>query len=151
GAMIRISSSSLRSLVVLLALSLAFVLAAPARAQPSDPARGMVLQGTVVTMDDFHSVIEDGSVLVRDDRIVAVWRGKKAPVGTDIGKAVVLDFGPSALIFPGMINLHDHPTYAAVSDDRRAVHELRAHPDGGPRRRQAQCGAADAGAAAHQR
>src|SRR5262249_12224132 len=114
GAMIRISSSSLRSLVVLLALSLAFVLAAPARAQLFDPARGMVLQGTVVTMDDFHSVIEDGSVLVRDDRIVAVWRGKKPPAGTDLGNAAVLDFGPSALIFPGMINLHDHPTFDAL-------------------------------------
>lgn len=74
----------------------------------------MVLQGTVVTMDDHHSVIEAGSVFVRDDRIVAVWRGKMPPAGTNIGNAVILDFGPSALIFPGMINLHDHPTFDAL-------------------------------------
>jgi|ERR1700719_699706 hypothetical protein len=42
-----------------------------------DPSQGLVLRGTVVTMDDRHSVIEDGSVLVRGDRIVAVWQGEQ--------------------------------------------------------------------------
>jgi hypothetical protein len=39
---------------------------------PFDPARGLVLRGTIVTMDDQHTVIERGSVLVRNDRIIAV-------------------------------------------------------------------------------
>jgi len=78
---------------------------------PFDPARGMVLRGTIVTMDDDHTVIESGRVLVRNDKIVAVWQGERPPAGTDVEGAVVLDFGPQALIFPGMINLHDHPTF----------------------------------------
>src|SRR5690242_13785749 len=82
--------------------------------RPFDPARGLVLRGTVVTMDDRHSVIENGRVLVRNDRIVAVWRGERPPSGIDVGEAVTVDLGPSALIFPGMINLHNHPTYSML-------------------------------------
>ena len=78
---------------------------------PFDPARGLVLRGTIVTMDDLHTVIEDGSVLVRNDRIVDLWRGPNPPFGTLVGDADIVDFGPTALIFPGMINLHDHPTF----------------------------------------
>jgi 5-methylthioadenosine/S-adenosylhomocysteine deaminase len=95
------------------ALSLSMTASAEDRTSslPFDPARGMVLRGTVVTMDDDHTVIESGRVLVRNDKIVAIWRGERPPAGTDVDGAVVLDFGPSALIFPGMINLHDHPTF----------------------------------------
>jgi 5-methylthioadenosine/S-adenosylhomocysteine deaminase len=78
-----------------------------------DPARGILLRGTVVTMDDRHTVIDRGNVLVRNDRIVAVWQGERPPAGTAVGDAVTIDFGPKALIFPGMINLHGHPTYEA--------------------------------------
>jgi len=78
---------------------------------PFDPAQGLVLRGTIVTMDQQHKVIEDGSVLVRNDRIIAVWQGETAPIGVPVGEAETIDFGPSALIFPGMINLHDHPTF----------------------------------------
>ena len=62
-------------------------------------------------MDDRHSVVGNGSVLVRQDQIVAVWQGDEPPRGTPVDNAVVVDFGPTALIFPGMINLHNHPTY----------------------------------------
>jgi 5-methylthioadenosine/S-adenosylhomocysteine deaminase len=78
---------------------------------PFDPARGLVLRGTIVTMDDQHTVIENGSVLVRNDRIVALWQGENPPFGTPVGNAQIVDFGPTSLIFPGMINLHDHPTF----------------------------------------
>ena len=78
---------------------------------PFNPARGLVLRGTIVTMNDQHTVIENGSVLVRNDRIVALWQGPNPPFGTPVGDAEIVDFGPTALIFPGMINLHDHPTF----------------------------------------
>src|SRR3984957_6915069 len=78
---------------------------------PFTPARALVLRGTVVTMNDQHTVIENGSVLVRNDRIVALWQGPNPPFGTSVGDAEIVDFGPTALIFPGMINLHDHPTF----------------------------------------
>jgi cytosine/adenosine deaminase-related metal-dependent hydrolase len=82
---------------------------------PFDPARGLLLHGTVVTMNDAHDVIEDGNVLVRGDRIVAVWRGPRPPAGIVVGAAAIVDPGPGALIFPGMINLHSHPTYNMLS------------------------------------
>jgi 5-methylthioadenosine/S-adenosylhomocysteine deaminase len=78
---------------------------------PYDSARGLVLRGTIVTMDNQHTVIEDGSVLVRNDRIVALWQGEQPPFGTPLGDAEIVDFGATAFIFPGMINLHDHPTF----------------------------------------
>jgi 5-methylthioadenosine/S-adenosylhomocysteine deaminase len=76
-----------------------------------DLSSGLLLRGTVVTMDDQHSVIEDGRVLVRSDRIVAIWQHEQPPGGTAVAGAVTIDLGPSALIFPGLINLHNHPTY----------------------------------------
>jgi 5-methylthioadenosine/S-adenosylhomocysteine deaminase len=97
-----------------LALALALVPALSYAAPPFDPARGIVLRGTVVTMDDRHRVLEHGNVLVREDRIVAIWQGKEPPRGTVLGDAVTVDLGPSALIFPGMIDLHDHPTFAML-------------------------------------
>ena len=99
------------------ALTSSASLAHPRHSVPSpfDAARGLVLRGTVVTMDDAHSVIEHGNVLVRDDRVLAVWRGNRPPSGTPVGDAITVDLGPSALIFPGMINLHNHPTYNVLS------------------------------------
>jgi 5-methylthioadenosine/S-adenosylhomocysteine deaminase len=78
---------------------------------PYNPSRGLVIRGTIVTMDNQHTVVDDGNVLVRNDRIVAIWHGQRPPFGTPVGDAEIVDFGPSALIFPGMINLHDHPTF----------------------------------------
>jgi cytosine/adenosine deaminase-related metal-dependent hydrolase len=80
--------------------------------QPFDPAKGLLLRGTVVTMDDDHKILEHGNVLVRNDRIVAVWQGQP-PEGVSLANAVVVDL-PRAIIFPGLINLHDHPTYDTV-------------------------------------
>ena len=74
------------------------------------PARGVLIEGaTVVTMDDNHTVIPHGRVLVRQGRIVAVWRGPQAPDGVSIGDASVIEAGPQDLLFPGLINLHSHP------------------------------------------
>jgi cytosine/adenosine deaminase-related metal-dependent hydrolase len=87
------------------------LVAAPALAQPSfDPARGILLHGTVVTMDDAGTILQRGNVLVRSGKIVAVWKGARPP-GTPVDDAVVIDLGPGTLIFPGLIDLHDHPTF----------------------------------------
>jgi 5-methylthioadenosine/S-adenosylhomocysteine deaminase len=79
--------------------------------QPFDAARGVILRGTVVTMDAAGTILHKGNVLVRNGKIVATWEGPQAPDGTLIGDAVDIDLGPKALIFPGLINLHNHPTY----------------------------------------
>jgi 5-methylthioadenosine/S-adenosylhomocysteine deaminase len=92
-------------------------LTAPAAAQDAksglarwDPARGLLIEGaTVVTMDDRHTVVPHGCVLVRDGRIVAVWSGTNPPAGVAIGDASVVEAGPQDLLYPGLINLHSHP------------------------------------------
>jgi 5-methylthioadenosine/S-adenosylhomocysteine deaminase len=77
---------------------------------PWDPAHGLLIDGaTVVTMNDEHTVIPHGRVLVRDGRIVAVWAGPQAPTGVEVGDARVIAAGPQDLLFPGLIDLHDHP------------------------------------------
>jgi 5-methylthioadenosine/S-adenosylhomocysteine deaminase len=108
------SNSLRRQVVPLVVLALAAFVVAPATkaAEPMswDPARGILIQGaTVVTMDDAHTVIPHGRVLIRDGRVIAVWRGPKPPPGIQIGGASVIEAGADDLLFPGLINLHDHP------------------------------------------
>ncbi|MCU1309076.1 MAG: trzA [Candidatus Angelobacter sp.] len=107
-----------RSSVVALSLTLVLVLvggtvsriaAAPAPVRPA-----VLLDGTVVTMNPARDVIENGHVLVRDGRIVAIWRGSKPPAGVSLDGVVRTSLGSHALIFPGLINLHDHPFYAML-------------------------------------
>jgi 5-methylthioadenosine/S-adenosylhomocysteine deaminase len=78
-------------------------------AVPTEPA--ILLVGTVVTMNAARDVIENGHVLVRDGRIAAIWRGEKPPAGISLDGVVRPDLGPQPIIFPGLINLHDHPFY----------------------------------------
>lgn len=81
------------------------VAAAPA---PTPP---ILLEGTIVTMNAGRDVIHNGRVLVRDGRIAAVWSGPKPPAGVDLAGAVRAPLGPRAHIYPGLINLHDHPFF----------------------------------------
>lgn len=107
---------------VLVRLLVAVTLAAPgssivgARSGKQKPvpwtaSGGLLLHGTVVSMDAARSVIEDGRVLVRNGRIVAVWSGDTVPQGVSTDGASVVGAGEDALIFPGLINLHDHPLF----------------------------------------
>jgi cytosine/adenosine deaminase-related metal-dependent hydrolase len=54
-------------------------------------------------------VIPHGRVLVRDGRIIAVWDGMQPPDDVDVADAGVIEAAPQNLLFPGLINLHDHP------------------------------------------
>jgi cytosine/adenosine deaminase-related metal-dependent hydrolase len=82
---------------------------------PWTAAQGLLIEGaTIVTMDARHDVIPFGSVLVRDGKIVAVWSGPRPPRGVTVGNASVVEAGPSDLLFPGLINLHDHPSFDAL-------------------------------------
>src|SRR5215204_1025845 len=82
---------------------------------PFDAERGIVLRGTVVTMDAARTILNKGKVLIRNGKIIATWEGPAAPEGVPVGNAVEIDLGPKALIFPGLINLHNHPTYAFLN------------------------------------
>src|SRR5436190_17782452 len=80
--------------------SLSFV--GSAIGQSFDPAQGILLRGTVVTMDAAGTILHNGNVLVRNGRIVATWNGQRPPEGISIGSAVQIDLGSQALIFPGL-------------------------------------------------
>lgn len=71
----------------------------------------VVLDGTVVTMNTSRDVIYNGHVLVRDGRIEAVWQGGKTPVGVDLTGVIRAPLGQHVYIYPGLINLHDHPFF----------------------------------------
>jgi hypothetical protein len=94
------------------ALGLLLLAVASARAR-APFERGILLKGVVVTMDSRFRVIPDGSVLIRGERIRAVWGGARVPRGVKLGRAVVVA-PPGALIFPGLINLHDHPSWSVL-------------------------------------
>jgi hypothetical protein len=64
-------------------------------------------------MDAQRSILHNGGVFVRGDSIVAAWQGSHTP--PEASSAVVIDLGPKGLIFPGLINLHDHPAYDVLS------------------------------------
>ena len=69
------------------------------------PATGrpVVLRGgTVLTMDDSHTVLTDADVLVVDDRIAAVGQSLDVPEGTQEIDA------RDGIVMPGMIDTHRH-------------------------------------------
>jgi cytosine/adenosine deaminase-related metal-dependent hydrolase len=66
-------------------------------------ARSYALRGTVVTPD---TVIDDGIVLVTDGRISAVGANLVVPTG-------VPTIDTQAVIFPGLIDIHNHITWNA--------------------------------------
>jgi 5-methylthioadenosine/S-adenosylhomocysteine deaminase len=111
-----LESSLRRSLTV--CLSAALILATdPIGARPvaaAPPSTPILLEGTVVTMNAARDVIPNGRVLVRDGRIAAIWRGGAVPDGLDLTGVVRAPLGPRAHIYPGLINLHDHPLFDAL-------------------------------------
>jgi cytosine/adenosine deaminase-related metal-dependent hydrolase len=68
-------------------------------------------------MDTKHTVIEHGRVLVSGNLIEAVWAPGNQPKRIGDGRlrrAVHVSAGPNAYLFPGLINLHDHPSFAPL-------------------------------------
>ena len=82
-----------------------------------DSSRGLVLRVSVVTMDDRHSVIEDGRVLVRGDRIVAVWQGERPPAGTQVDGAVRVELDQPTY-FERLV-----PSYLQNDEERMDCHD----------------------------
>ncbi|TCC48769.1 amidohydrolase [Kribbella capetownensis] len=64
--------------------------------------------GTVLTMDDNHTVLTAGDVLVVDDRIAAVGPSVDVPEGTQVIDAT------GGIVMPGMIDTHRHMWQTAM-------------------------------------
>ena len=79
-------------------------------AQPAwDAERGLVLVGKVVTMNDADDVLPNARVWLSGGKIMAIARtGEPLPDGAR--DAPVVD--SKGVIYPGLIDLHNHPEYA---------------------------------------
>ncbi len=77
----------------------------------------IIVGGTVVTMDKDRSVIEDGAVVVRGDKIIGV--GSRAFMTKQFRGTRVIDAAGKAVI-PGLINTHTHipmTLFRGIADD----------------------------------
>ena len=77
----------------------------------------LVLNGTVVTMDDKRRVIEDGGVAIKGSRIVAV--GARRDIVRRYTAGQTID-ARGKIIIPGLINGHTHipmTLFRGLADD----------------------------------
>ncbi|MEV5965587.1 amidohydrolase family protein [Kribbella sp. NPDC051952] len=64
--------------------------------------------GTVLTMDDNHTIVTDGDVLIADNQIAAVGPGLDVPENTQVIDA------SGGIVMPGMIDTHRHMWQTAM-------------------------------------
>jgi 5-methylthioadenosine/S-adenosylhomocysteine deaminase len=62
-------------------------------------------------MDAKHHVIPHGRVLIEGNRIAAVWQGRRRPDEVRLRGVTRIKRGPRSLLYPGLIDLHDHPNF----------------------------------------
>ena len=102
-----------------------------------------VLTGRVVTMNDINDVYNNGSILIRDGEIEAVWATGSPPLGVNLTDVPVHHTGGT--IYPGLIDMHNHMHYntaplwemeSHLSDNQRSDfdgynnrYEWKNHPD----------------------
>jgi imidazolonepropionase-like amidohydrolase len=105
------------SLLIALPLALASGPAAPAQATARTASKSEVVAvqaGTIHLVEEGRVIHGGGTVLMRDGRIVAI--GKDVEIPLD---ARVVDYGPDAVIMPGMVAA-DSPYGGAAASDRTA-------------------------------
>lgn len=71
----------------------------------------LVLRGRIVTLDAGSRVIPDGFVCVADDLIASISAAKDG-VPAEFQQTPVIE--TSGTIYPGMVELHNHPAYNAI-------------------------------------
>ncbi len=100
--------------------SLLFILTADVAAvQAADRADVIYTARYVVTMDPAHTLIENGAIAVRGERIVGV--GPAAAIAKQFAAPQRID-RPAALLMPGLINTHTHAPmslFRGLADDLR--------------------------------
>ena len=100
--------------ILVLALSLNIALSSP---RPPERADIIIRGGTVVTMDGSSRVIENGSVVVKGERIVAVGTASEI-TARYVAPRVINASGK--VVMPGLINTHGHGPmvlFRGIADD----------------------------------
>ena len=80
------------------------------------PADLIITRAHIVTMNATREVIEDGAIIIRDSRIVAIG---SSSIAKDYSAAKTIDAGGD-LVFPGLINTHTHASmtvFRGLGDD----------------------------------
>lgn len=94
-----------RRLAVALLLIPLSIVHLPARAQWK---QGIVLKGSICTMNSAGDIIKNGAVLIKGNRIQGLLRpGDPLPAGFDTAVTITTD----GFIYPGLMDLHNHPAY----------------------------------------
>ena len=73
--------------------------------------RQLVLRGRIITLDPDNRVIADGFVCVQDDLIASISSAETGVPPAVQGAPVIETAGT---IYPGLIELHNHPAYNAI-------------------------------------
>ena len=89
----------------------------------------MLLKGRVVTMNSESDVINDGSVLVQNGKITAVWSGQNIPQNVDLTGVPVIE--TNGTIYPGLIDSHNHMHYNHIPLWDFEVHTSQKSEEGG--------------------
>jgi 5-methylthioadenosine/S-adenosylhomocysteine deaminase len=108
----------LKKTIIIILLILAVVMTAmPFCASAAERVDYIIRGGIVVTMDASRTVIENGAVAVRRDRIVAV--GATSEIDSKYKAERVID-ATSRVVMPGLINTHTHVPmgmFRGIADD----------------------------------
>jgi 5-methylthioadenosine/S-adenosylhomocysteine deaminase len=110
-------SKHLRAIIALLLMTLISAPLAANASQRRTRADLIISGGTVVTMDNDRRVVEDGSVVVSRERIVAV--GKRVDIDAKYIASETID-ARGKVVIPGLINGHTHvpmTLFRGLADD----------------------------------
>ncbi len=83
----------------------AIILIAPASSQSKQPADLIVTGGLIVSMNPARAIVQDGSIAIKNDSILAV--GSRAEIEAKYHAAQTID-ARGHLVLPGFINGHTH-------------------------------------------
>lgn len=116
---------SLRLAAIILSACGLFFWAAAARPQPAKtPADLLVAGGVVVTMDADKTLIDNGALVIKSERILAV--GKESDLRQKFEAKQTID-AKGKLVIPGLINTHGHAPmvlFRGIADDMKLMEWL---------------------------
>ena len=106
----------MRPFSILITFLILFPLIAMTALAAPQPADLIITRAHIVTMNAAREVIEDGAIIIRDSRIVAIG---SSSIAKDYSAAKTIDAGGD-LVFPGLINTHTHASmtvFRGLGDD----------------------------------